>query len=387
MTPKAPTPLQSTLSPPAYSPVKRKKRRYVTWLSLSLMNFMALMVVIVYEARWVYPEIQAYFSQTGNLTGQQLATRSRGYLQGAQQQLLGEQPFEADSIQTIRINLDLAYGLLDVEVYRQNYSCTAPSLQTINALSDRIYRGTVASVDAASELLEPIDCLTRIEMSQLDLRGMAINAFSESTRRHNQVVTYSSMVIFALGLLFWVMHERQLRRAERATEQTLAWMERAMRDPLTGIGNRSALQQEVMAKEGTSLALILVDIDFFKQYNDSMGHPEGDQLLRCLASLLKDVLGEQATLYRLGGDEFAALLPCENDSLLGDYCDRLTSGLRVANLQHPAHPDNKGVTLSIGAVRFDAGKNAFPLAYSEADKALYRVKSAGRDAYEVAVKS
>jgi len=56
-----------------------RQHRYVTWLSLSLMSFLALIVLIVYESRWVYPEIQAYFSQTGNLTGQQLATRSRVY--------------------------------------------------------------------------------------------------------------------------------------------------------------------------------------------------------------------------------------------------------------------------------------------------------------------
>ena len=53
------------------------------------------MVLIVYESRWVYPEIQAYFSQTGNLTGQQLATRSRVYLQDAQVELLNDQPEQA----------------------------------------------------------------------------------------------------------------------------------------------------------------------------------------------------------------------------------------------------------------------------------------------------
>lgn len=375
-----PSPPAVPLPPPA--PLARK-RRYVTWLSLSLMSFMALMVVIVYEARWVYPEIQAYFSQTGNLTGQQLATRSRGYLQLAQQHLLGKQPFDDEQRQMVRLNLDLAYGLIDVEVYRQRYSCTQPSLQTLNLLTERLKENAVTPFDAAAELLGPIDCLTNIEMNQLDLRGMAINEFSENTRRHNQILTYSSMVIFALGLLFWGMHERQLRRTERATKQTLAWMQHAMRDPLTGIGNRSALHQDVAAKKGAALALILVDIDFFKQYNDSLGHPEGDQLLRRLASLLKYVLGAKAKLYRLGGDEFAAVLPCDNDALLIGYCDQLTSVLEQADFKHPAHPHNERVTLSIGAVRFTAGEATFPDAYKAADKALYRVKSAGRNDWQI----
>ena len=220
-------------------------------------------------------------------------------------------------------------------------------------------------------------------MSQLDLRGMAINEFSESTRRYNQILTYSSMVIFALGLLFWVMHERQLRRTERATKQTIAWMQQAMRDPLTGIGNRSALHQDVVAKEGAALAVILVDIDFFKQYNDSLGHPEGDQLLRRLASLLKYVLGAEAKLYRLGGDEFAAVLPCDDDTLLIRYCDQLTSVLEQAAFKHPTHPHNERVTLSIGAARFIAGEATLSDAYKAADKALYRVKSAGRNGWQI----
>ncbi|WP_083005289.1 GGDEF domain-containing protein [Halomonas sp. GT] len=349
------------------------------------MSFMALMVVIVYEARWVYPEIQAYFSQTGNLTGQQLATRSRGYLQLAQQHLLSEQAFDDQQRQTVRLNLDLAYGLIDVEIYRQKYSCTQSSLQTLTLLTERLKENAVTPFDAAAELLGPIDCLTNIEMNQLDLRGMAINKFSKSTRRHNQVLTYSSMVIFALGLLFWLMHERQLRRTERATKQTMAWMQQAMRDPLTGIGNRSALHQDVAAKEGAALALILVDIDFFKQYNDSLGHPEGDQLLRRLASLLKHVLGKDAKLYRLGGDEFAAVLPCDEDAILIGYCEQLTSALEQADFKHPTHPDNERVTLSIGAARFTAGKTTFPSAYKYADKALYQVKSAGRNDWQITV--
>lgn len=377
-----PPPSPPAVPLPVPAPLTRK-RRYVTWLSLSLMSFMALMVIIVYEARWVYPEIQAYFSQTGNLTGQQLATRSRGYLQLAQQHLLSGQPLDDEQRQAVRLNLDLAYGLIDVEVYRQRYSCTQPSLETLNLLTERLKETTVTPFDAAAELLGPIGCLTSIEMNQLDLRGMAINEFSESTRRYNQILTYSSMVIFALGLLFWVMHERQLRRTERATKQTIAWMQQAMRDPLTGIGNRSALHQDVVAKEGAALAVILVDIDFFKQYNDSLGHPEGDQLLRRLASLLRYVLGAEAKLYRLGGDEFAAVLPCDDDALLISYCDQLTSVLEQAAFKHPTHPHNERVTLSIGAARFIAGEATLSDAYKAADKALYRVKSAGRNGWQI----
>jgi len=359
-----------------------RQHRYLTWLSLSLMSFLGLMVLIVYEARWVYPEIQAYFSQTGSLTGQQLATRSRVYLQNAQTELLTEQP-EVEAFDASIAQIEIAYGLFDVHVYRRQYECTEPSLRDLNQLMERLEQRGIGRIDALSELFAPIQCLTHIEMSQLDRRGQAINDFSESTRQHNQVLTYSSLLIFVLGLAFWWLHERQLRRTDHATQQTFEWMQRAMRDPLTGIGNRSALHQDVMANQHHSLGLILIDIDFFKQYNDAVGHPQGDALLRQLAELIAHTLKDEAMLYRLGGDEFAALIDCPDSNTLGSYCRELIQGLHGANFPHPAHPDKKGVTLSVGGTCFIAGEKAFSLAYEAADKALYQVKTAGRDGWQV----
>ncbi|TVP46645.1 MAG: GGDEF domain-containing protein [Halomonas sp.] len=361
-----------------------RRYRYVTWLSLSLMSFLGLMILIVYEARWVYPEIQAYFSQTGNLTGQQLATRSRMYLQNAQSELLAEQP-EEDAVDAAIMNIELAYGLFNVHVYRQQYECTEPSLVELDRLLVQLQLEAreIERLTAVGELFTPIECLTHIEMVQLDRRGEAINAFSESTRQHNQVLTYASLLIFALGLVFWWLHERQLRRTDRATQETFAWMQRAMSDPLTGVGNRSALYQDVLAKQDQSLGLILVDIDFFKQYNDAVGHPQGDRLLRQLATLIGQSLNNEAQLYRLGGDEFAAVTPCSNTATLGKYCHQLIHALSEANFPHPAHPDKKSVTLSVGGTCFTAGEKGFAVAYEAADKALYQVKTAGRDGWQV----
>ncbi|WP_446497403.1 diguanylate cyclase domain-containing protein [Halomonas sp. BC2] len=361
----------------------KRRPRYITWLSLGLMSFMGLMVLIVYESRWVYPEIQAYFSQTGSLTGQQLATRARGYVQSAQESLLvATSPLE---ISEANHALDLAYGLFDVSMYRQHYSCTVPSLALIEEIAEHLEQQQIEPIDAAHALFIVVDCLTRIEMDQLDQRGSVINDFSESTRRHNQVLTYSSLLIFVLGLAFWVMHERQLRQTEHATAEKLAWMARAMRDPLTGIGNRSALHQDVVSRDGESLGLILIDIDFFKQYNDALGHPQGDRLLRQLASMIEQALGPTAQLYRLGGDEFAALLPCPSNSVLAQQCEALQAALDAAGYPHPAHPDKKRVTLSVGATRFASTATAFTGAYEAADKALYQVKTAGRDGWQITV--
>lgn len=359
-------------------------KRYLSWLSLSLMSFLALMLVIVYESRWVYPEIQAYFSQTGNLTGQQLATRSREYLQDLQAVMLSGDISDVPETNAspMPIKLDLAYGLFDVSVYHE-YACTQGSLRLLDNLSQAISAQQISNLEAARRLHRPIKCLTEIEKEQLDRRGEAINRFADSTRRHNQLVTSISLVIFLVGLLFWWMHERQLRKAEQATGETLAWIQRALHDPLTGVGNRSALNEDIAAFKGTSLGLILIDVDFFKQYNDTLGHPQGDSLLLELTALMANAFKVEARLYRLGGDEFAALLPCQSRTELEAFCDQLMSQVRRAALPHPSHPQHKSVTVSIGATRFCASQSAYSQIYQNADHALYDVKAAGRDSWRV----
>lgn len=89
------------------------------------------------------------------------------------------------------------------------------------------------------------------------------------------------------------------------------------------------------------------------------------------------------SLYRLGGDEFAALLNCPDIDALKSYCHQLIEGLRAADFTHPAHPDKKGVALSVGGSCFVAHEATFSYAYEAADKALYRVKAMRRDGWQV----
>ncbi len=356
-------------------------RASLGWLPLSLMSFTALLLLLTYETRWVHPDIHAYFSQSGNLTGQQLATRSRRYLEESLGILLEEGDSEAER-QRARFRIELGYSLFDIGLYRNEYACTTPSLQRLDALYDTL--GTTTTPPAATlseQLLQPIRCLTEIEMDQLDRRGLVTNQFVEETRRHQTQVLLGSLVIYGLGLLFWWMHERQRRHADRATRESLRWMAQALRDPLTGIGNRSKLHDDVLAEGRRPLGLVLIDIDYFKQYNDALGHPDGDRLLRELAALIDRALNGTARLYRMGGDEFAALLPCEDTAALEQACASLVDEVRRAALPHPGNPAGPHVTLSVGGAQFLAGPQAFDHAYAAADRALYDVKAQGRDGW------
>ena len=120
--------------------------------------------------------------------------------------------------------------------------------------------------------------------------------------RHSDVV-----VGLAAALLTLVVVELALSRARAATRPEL------LLDPLTGLGNRSRLMRDLreeieVSSTATPRILILLDLDGFKHYNDSFGHPAGDALLERLGQALSAAVGAHGHAYRIGGDEFCALL-------------------------------------------------------------------------------
>ncbi len=159
----------------------------------------------------------------------------------------------------------------------------------------------------------------------------------------------------------------------------------AVRDPLTGIGNRRSLAGAYArlqsAAGGERLSLLLMDIDSFKQANDSHGHLHGDRVLvtlaRGLESLGASVMGSHCA--RLGGDEFALLLP----GVSAEEASALAEGLRALFSAHKFGAENGSVSLSIGVASLVAARD-LPLEtlVSHADEALYRAKLLGRDRVE-----
>ena len=150
----------------------------------------------------------------------------------------------------------------------------------------------------------------------------------------------------------------------------------ALRDPLTGLGNRRAFQAALaaaMSRAEAEAALLLLDLDRFKHVNDSLGHPVGDALLRLVAQRLRASLRGGDSLVRLGGDEFAILLPH------AEGAERLAERL-VDLLSRPylveGHLANIGVSIGIARAPADAAEGGMLL--RRADLALYAAKAAGR---------
>jgi diguanylate cyclase (GGDEF)-like protein len=161
----------------------------------------------------------------------------------------------------------------------------------------------------------------------------------------------------------------------------------ARTDPKTGLLNATAWQREADAevaraqRTNSPLALLLVDVDHFKRVNDSHGHLIGDEVLRALATELRQQVRESDVVGRFGGEEFTVLLPGTDADGAESIAERLRTS--AANLNISAADARINVTVSIGvAVLGQHGNDLFEL-LAAADVALYRAKDAGRDQVRV----
>jgi len=184
------------------------------------------------------------------------------------------------------------------------------------------------------------------------------------TRQMVQITEYAAVL------------EQQKGQLEEANRQlgTLA-----LHDTLTGLGNRRAFEKRIVQemnqarRYGTSLSLLLLDVDSFKSYNDSFGHPAGDELLRRLAAIIRSQGRETDFFARYGGEEFIIILPLTDAGGAMVLAERLRAA--VEDTEWPERP----VTASIGAATLlveMAGEEAL---VSAADQALYAAKAAGRN--------
>ena len=153
----------------------------------------------------------------------------------------------------------------------------------------------------------------------------------------------------------------------------------ATRDGLTGLTNHRAFQETLSlewkrAKRLESpLSLLMIDVDNFKEYNDSFGHPAGDQILRKLSVLLTRSARVTDCAARYGGEEFAIILPHTNLQGALEIAERLRYEIECEVWEH------RKVTISIGVASAGRGINSTGTLLAEADRALYLAKRSGRN--------
>lgn len=190
---------------------------------------------------------------------------------------------------------------------------------------------------------------------------------------------------FSIGL-FLSIHSSfarlQNQSYRRSTEQLSQVLERlnylSCHDPLTQIWNRRALNNAYYS-DYQAVAVLAIDVDFFKAFNDRYGHLQGDQALQKIAAALKQALGSDGYLARYGGEEFMVLLYDVSPKQYQQIANRLQQAINLLRLPNHASPIATHITISIGGIfSFQSGTTLNTL-WSEADKALYQAKRQGRN--------
>ena len=153
----------------------------------------------------------------------------------------------------------------------------------------------------------------------------------------------------------------------------------ASHDALTGLFNRGAYDLLMESTDTEHMALILVDVDYFKQVNDKYGHAVGDRVLKRVADILRSSFRSVDILCRIGGDEFAVVMTRVNSSMKQLVINKIAGANEL--LKHPKD-DLPPVSLSVG-VAFSDRENPQGDIFKDADTALYKVKKAGRNGCEV----
>jgi len=188
------------------------------------------------------------------------------------------------------------------------------------------------------------------------------------------------MVVLVLEslLVFRFVFQALLRKAE-------TFRDLAQTDPLTGCFNRRSFMlateraQEQVNRRRESHALLMLDIDHFKQVNDTYGHPVGDEVIRMLAKTCIDHLRSTDMLGRLGGEEFAVLLRGASLTDAENVAETLRQRLESCEVFYGDAVVPLFFTVSIGVVALVSGDNSAMSAIERADKALYEAKAMGRN--------
>jgi len=195
------------------------------------------------------------------------------------------------------------------------------------------------------------------------------------------VHSFNVAIVFAMASYTARFYYGTVRRAEKKL------VELATKDPLTGLSNRRnllALAEHEIARArrtGEPIALVIADIDHFKQINDQHGHEAGDHVLSHVGALLMQLCRGQDIVARWGGEEFLLLLPATDLNAATQLAERVRAAVATASVDH----ESKAVsfTLSLGVAVLDSAE-PISAAIARADRMLYQSKAEGRDRVSVA---
>ncbi len=220
-----------------------------------------------------------------------------------------------------------------------------------------------------------------LQFCRAALMGFAPAVFSAHAHTFYSII-FLEALLYAIGMTNALL---SMMREQAEYRSTLRLRDMAMMDQLTGLGNRrrfdEALDQITERRE--AVGLLMVDVDYFKLYNDTYGHIPGDNCLRAVAAAIAQVTRRpDAIATRFGGEEFAVLLIRTNEIDAVHIAGRIHAAIAALGIKHAKSPYGL-LTVSIGVAAVAAGRTREELV-RQADWALYVAKAEGRNSSRAA---
>lgn len=213
----------------------------------------------------------------------------------------------------------------------------------------------------------------------------------ELTKIFNDMIIKIKNYMHELKISNSRLEESNINLENKVKERTKQLEQLSNLDGLTGIPNRRKMDEYLeqvwseSLKNEEPLSLLLMDIDYFKNYNDTYGHPVGDDCLRIVAKTIKDMLRKEIDFVaRYGGEEFLAILKNTDEETALSLAERIRKGIENLKIPHKSSAISDYVTISIGACTLNQFSKSDLNAFVKlTDEALYKAKTSGRNRVEL----
>lgn len=287
------------------------------------------------------------------------------------------------------IHYRLAAGLAVGTLLSATFAAVIPNPQDLRATSFLILGGLVGSLFLSVRATAIVFFITFIGLLLLPVFVPGFSTSKDLNAPLLFILTVGGLVVIAT-----VLRQRYIDQIDWQTKQLVQsearLRELSIRDPLTGLFNRRYLEESLALemiradRKQYPIGIIMVDIDHFKQINDTYGHAVGDVVLVEIALLLRTYVRSSDITCRYGGEEFILILPAASQKITQMRAEQMREAARQLIVQYE-DKTLEAVTLSLGVAGYPDHGSTYDAILSAADTALYSAKSEGRDRVVVAV--
>ncbi|MDD5372715.1 MAG: GGDEF domain-containing protein [Sulfurimonas sp.] len=340
----------------------------------STMNSYVLIDNIVF----LLPELIEYNGQIRAVT---LSAQNSGLVDNQREYIKAQENKIKEKLEKLNYNLSLYYENRNSDEIKDAHNGALKAQDAIIEFANNKFLN-------GENLFEIYSITTKNIESIIDLYNENLKNLSHILeKRLNRDKEISIFIILAgfCSILFIIFINAMFYRRNRKFISKIE--ELTITDAMTTLHNRryfdlvfdNLLKAQKRARQ--TLAFIIVDIDHFKQYNDTYGHQAGDETLKAVANCLKNSLRREGDFaFRLGGEEFGVLCTGLDDSQAFDFADAIRKKVEEEKIEHKKSTAGKYVTISMGLIVIKPGLvNSVNDVYRYADEALYKAKEKGRN--------